>query len=555
MGFKNAIRAGLWLVPLTAVLVVLPFLWRGTSNGHDLTFHVNSWLDVARQWHSGTLYPHWAVVANYGSGEPRFVFYPPVSWTAGALLGLALPWPAVPGALSVIACIGAGVSMYLFAREWMDDRTAVLAAVLYAVNPYQLMVIYERAAFGEMIAAVWLPGILLFALRERGGFVRNSLLLGVCLAAIWLTNLPAAVIASYLLAFVVIVRARQLRKAEPILRAAAAMALGLGLAAFYLVPAAYEQRWVQIGQAVGIGARPQDNFLFARNGDAEHDAVLLRTSIFALLEFIAVVIFAWWAKPLRQRSAAIYNLLLAMVILAIVLMIPLSIPLWNYAPKLMYVQFPWRWLLVLSVVLSIFAAVSFARSRIATLALFLLVPLLIGICYWRFQQKIYPEDRPAALAEAVASGDGYEGTDEYTPTQADNSNFHPFMPRIAIQIASVNDEQRKVAPSSFAHSNSTVWEPEHKRLTIDSQLPTHDTIRLLYYPAWKVTVDGKPFEPTADDTDGRMVLDLPEGHHEIAIDYTRTPDRTWGTILSAVALLAAIAMWIAARFSMPEVRP
>lgn len=543
MRIRSGIREGLWWVPVFAVLAILPFFWRGTSNGHDLPFHVNSWIEVARQWKAGIVYPHWAALANYGSGEPRFVFYPPVSWMAGALLGSILPWAAAPGTLSALVMVAAGISMYLFASEWIERRAAVVAAVLYAVNPYLLVVIYERGAFAEMIAAIWLPGILLFALRERGGFVRNSLLLGLHVTAIWLTNLPAAVIASYLLAALAIGRAVQRRSVEPLLRAAVAVALGLGLASFYLVPAIYEQRWAQIGQAVSQGASPRENFLFARTTDAEHDAVLLRTSILALIEFVAAVFLAWWAKPLRQRSAMLYNVLLGMVILAVFLMMPISILVWRFAPKLMYVQFPWRWLLVLNVALAVLAAVSFTRTRATKLSLVLVVPIVIAVCYWRFQQPIYPEDRPIALAEAIESGTGYEGTDEYTPTQADNSKLEANAPRIAIQIASQNEEQRKVAPSSLVQSTFHEWSAERKRFTIDSQVPTRDTLRLLAYPAWRVQVDGKAYAPEADEETGRMVLDLPAGHHEVAIDYARTPDRTWGFVVSLVALLVALVMW------------
>ena len=48
---------------------------------------------------SGTrasLYPHWVASANYGAGEPRFVFYPPLSWMLGAMLGVMLPWTWTP---------------------------------------------------------------------------------------------------------------------------------------------------------------------------------------------------------------------------------------------------------------------------------------------------------------------------------------------------------------------------------------------------------------------------------------------------------------------------
>src|ERR1700734_2729235 len=82
-----------WSLLLASVgIAVLPLAWRGTSCGHDFDFHLESWMEVVRQWHQGLLYPHWAASANYGAGEPRFVFYPPLSWLLGAALGAALPW-------------------------------------------------------------------------------------------------------------------------------------------------------------------------------------------------------------------------------------------------------------------------------------------------------------------------------------------------------------------------------------------------------------------------------------------------------------------------------
>ena len=49
------------------------------------------------------------------------------------------------------------------------------------------------------------------------------------------------------------------------------LALGLALAAFYVLPAAYEQRWVNIADAVSAGSRPLDNFLFVHTTDVDHD--------------------------------------------------------------------------------------------------------------------------------------------------------------------------------------------------------------------------------------------------------------------------------------------
>ncbi|MGA7376426.1 MAG: 6-pyruvoyl-tetrahydropterin synthase-related protein, partial [Candidatus Sulfotelmatobacter sp.] len=237
-----------------------------------MEFHLYSWLEVLSQWKQGIGYPRWAALAHFGYGEPRFIFYPPASWALGAGLSTVFPWVVVSDIYIWLVLVAAGASMFLLARRWLDRRDATFAAVLYAVNPYHLVIVYWRSAFAELLAACLLPLLLLLLLRAEEGRPRGTISLAMLLAASWLVNAPAAVMIHYSMMLLVLVIAWQRRSARILLTSGMAVILGGALAAFYLFPAVYEQKWVNIAQAVSAGSRPLDNFLFVHTTDADHDA-------------------------------------------------------------------------------------------------------------------------------------------------------------------------------------------------------------------------------------------------------------------------------------------
>lgn len=520
----------LWVAAAALAAEVPFFFFHGTPSGHDVEFHLYSWLEVISQWKQGTVYPRWAALAHFGYGEPRFVFYPPASWTLGAALSAVFPWTLAVDIYIWMVLVVAGASMFLLARRWLGRSDAILAAVLYAVNPYHIVVVYWRSAFAELLASSLVPLLLMLLLRTGENGRRVIVPLALVFASAWLTNAPAAVMIHYSAALIAVVLAWERRSVAVLLICAAAIGLGAGLAAFYLFPAIYEQRWVDIAQAVSAGARPQDNFLFIHTSDAEHDAFNRVISWVAVGEIAITIMAAWgarrWGKGKENR--VVWYALGGWALACAILMLPISGVLWDILPKLQFMQFPWRGMLCMGVPFVLFLVLGVKRWPLRITAYVLLI-CLVAFVWHHYQPPWW--DTAADLREMqdnVASGKGYEGTDEYTPIRADPS--------------AVDREARRVTVEGPARAAIHVlqWQAERKVFTAEMSAADNLVLRLFNYPAWRVEVNGRVAQAGTREGTGQMLVPVEAGQNRVEVIFRRTWDRTAGWWVSFFAALLVI---------------
>ena len=514
----------------SALAVILPFLVLGIPSGHDFEFHLHSWMEVDSQWRQGMLYPHWAGLAHYGYGEARFLFYPPASWLLGAILGAVLPWAAVPGVYVWLALTLSGCSMFLLARPWLDRRDAVFASAFFLANPYYLAEVYWRSAFAELLAGAWLPLLLLYALqlKEKGYRARVGLALVIAGAA--LTNAPASLMVNYSLALLALVLAFQQRSAKVMWGAAVAAGLGAALAAFYIIPAFYEQPWISIAQVFSEGVRPKDNYLFTRIADPVHNRFNLFLSLVALEELIALAIAAiGWRDGRTQRPLLWWTLLIWATTSAWLMLSPSAI-FWEYLPWLRFVQLPWRWLLCLNVVLALLVTFAWKHwvwrgvTTVALLGVLLLTGHRVQPPWWDRATDV------AGLLMQHQSGAGYEGADEYAPAGADPYNIKLDAPRLAF------------SGGGAARLDVEQWGPEKKSFTAEVSQSGQVAVRLFAYPAWKVEVNGRTVNTETLDENGQMLIPIQAGVNRVEIRFVRTRDRTLGEAISLLAV-AGLLLW------------
>jgi hypothetical protein len=623
-GIPSRLRysAGPLIILFSAALAIAPQLIRGNSCGHDFNVHLVSWLDCVNAWRHGIPYPHWTPSPNYGAGEPRFVFYPPLTWMMGAMLGLIFPWGFAPIAMTFLTLAGTGLATRALALEALDDLPATLAGCVSMFSGFALFTGYERTAFPEFAGGVWLPLLLLFALRDRRAphvrgphgqvFVRgvegpriwgrgsdpastsepsrflirrafsgSTAPLAVALAASWLSNLPLAVIATYLLAGVALLAALVKKSWAPILRAAVAAPLGLGLASLYWLPAAVERNWVDIKQATqDPGYNFENNWLFVHNANpilALHDAINHQAS-WIVVSMIAVAVVSaavcWRRETLPiQRSSGWRQWWIPLAAIPVVVLFfsfPISRPLWYLLPEMPFLQYPWRWLEAVEAPMAIlFAAAAWPvarRARIAVLAAcaawFVAATVFAGTYFF---QVCDSEDTVAATLASHSDGAGFEGLSEYAPPGGDISQIATGLPdaclvsdpSIELGKPIVDDfdanpiwnPSQGTCDATYVTTGGGAANPEHRQFRASIPHSGYLVLRLLSYPAWRVRVNGHllsggRFNGLPKRDDGLIVVPVPRGFVNLTADWETTPDVVAGRWVTGLSFFVVIGVWL-----------
>lgn len=562
--------AGPAVILAAAGLAVWPLVQMGPSCGADFSFHFVSWIEAQRSILAGILHPHWANGPNFGAGEPRFVFYPPLTWMAGALLGMVMPWREVSVALVYLLLAATGFATRALARQRLSDGPATLAGCASILLGNMLVDVYTRSDFGELAGGFWIPLLLLFQLRDRRSpgatwrVLEGVAPLALVVSGIWLTNGPLGIMAGYLLMATALVTAGMERSWLPVARAAIGSALGGALAAAYLVPALWERGWANFDAAIGEREYVVENgWLFHAHTDPGwtryNTTVDLHSWLAVILCGVAatMLLVLWRRGMLRARRA--WWIPLALIPLAVLFMqLPISAPLWEALPALRWLQFPWRWLVVMNAPVVVFFAaavwVTPLRGRIPILTACAVLFFLIsggtwGICF----QDCHGAD---ATILSVEQTYGLLGKPEYAPPGVRHALVDPTASAdcevSTLQDAAGRDRtQNGGAPACNGQFARVTNQPEHKIVMGTADRAGFLILRLRSFPAWRVTLNGRGVSAKREENYGLMAVPVSQGPVVVTVDWSTMPDVWAGRWLSLLALAAIVGLWVAERRHTP----
>ena len=515
-----------------AVMPMLIFGYRADS--HDLNAHVSSWMEAAQQFRQLNLIPRWAAEANYGFGEPRFMFYPPLSWMLGGMLGLLLPWRIVPAVFVWLTLITAGLSMWKCARAWLPPFHADIAAVLFALNPYAIITAYIRCAYAELLASAFFPLLVWAALRLHASTRKQFAIVAAILAVIWLTNYPAGVIATYSLVVLLLVVSFLRNSWRIAVSGAASILLALGLDAAVLLPATWETRWIEINAITPNIFLPWHNFIFTRQNTDLMITFNRKISFLAVVLMVAAMFAIRLGRRVREHNLSMWWSLAALAAVSSFMMLPVSKVFWQHLPALRFVQFPWRWLFPLALTVSLLTAAVFTSLHRKWP-----IWLAVGCALFVLDGRIVLTKQPFTtraityLDSAIRSATGYEGLPEYAPVGSHRAEVTKDQPPVAVlgQQSTISTRLRVEE-----------WLPERKLISLDSREPVDLDFKLFAYPTWHATLNKADTNILTNPDTGQIRLHVPAGPNNIAITWRSSWDVTAGVILSLLAFMTLVSL-------------
>jgi hypothetical protein len=462
--------------------------------------------------------------------------YPLSSYIGSFFHAVGLSYVDATKMVFALAFIASVLAMYLWVKTAFGKRAGIIAALLYGFAPYRFVDLYVRGAIGEHVAFIF-PPLILFFLYKLATQRRNLLygvgvsvsMAGFILAhnAISIMFLPIIGLYGVYLFF-----AEAKRSIYFILTTVFFILLGFGLSSFFWIPAFFEGKYTlrDIVTQGEFGDRfvPWTWFFYSPWNYGQGTEFTKSIGI-AWIGVITSCIVAWKTKEKSIRILIITGVM--MFIISLFMMTSLSASIWNYVSLLQKFQFPWRFLSVSIFLSSILGGISIAylverihhpKRAIGDYIVisFCVVAVLSTLHMWKPKgYSIKPESFYSGIYESTTD------TGESSPIWSVR-----FM------------EHRPTAPMEIASGAVTIVQGKRtttvREYTVDAKEPARLVENTLFFPGWKVYIDGIQTGVQYQDPTyrGLITFRVLEGVHTIRIVFEDTKLRRTADLISLISV-------------------
>ena len=330
----------LWigLILLLALPLVWPFFQSGYFTTHDGLWAVVRQGAMHRAVMAGHFPVRWAGSLNHGYGYPLFLFTYPLPYYLGEVFNLAgFGLVNAVKLLFVISVFLSGLAMFWLGKELWGKWGGLLAAGLYLYAPFRLVDLYVRGSLGESLAFVFYPLLFLSVLKiTRGKRIWVSLG-ALLLGGLFLThNVSALFFMPFLLIWGWLLATKTKKQIKPavIKRLVLTLTLGIGLGAFFLIPALGERGNIVLSQMPL--ADVSQHFVSLKqlilpswgyDSPGEPGAFSFQLGWVHLIGLLAALVV--WFKNREKKESRIFIFTSVSLLALVLLVLPVSLLFWR----------------------------------------------------------------------------------------------------------------------------------------------------------------------------------------------------------------------------------
>jgi uncharacterized membrane protein len=525
----------LLIVILSVIPIIIPFFHKGFFPTHD-DVQMQRIFEMSQALKYGSFPPRWASGLLFGHGYPLFSFYSPLTYYLGSLLVFVGANFLVATKIVFIMTFFLGaISMYLLVKEIFGRLPGLVASILFSYAPYKAVDVYVRGNLPEFLSLSLLPLVLwLNWLFLKSKNLIWLPLFSLSLALLTLThNISFVIFAFFLAVFNLVIIMGLKEKKQMFLKTLGGGFLALMISSFFWVPLLIEtklvnlvnQPWPHSYDKYFLTFKQLWSSTWGFNGFLEPQPMSLQIGkTFIVFSVIAVLVGLFRKYNLHKKLWLLFSVFFFFSVFMTTFS---SSFVWKALPFLSFFQFPWRFHILITFSGSIVIASLFfflekiiLRKKWPKVLIWLTILVVAGAMvfenYRFFKPKLYWE--PIAVSESTT------WDDEYLPLW------------VKVKPKDYEGEKVKIIQGEGEVANLS-WGYYQKSFTFLANQESEIEIAHIYYPGWKVFVNGEQKEIDYSNERGLMRINLLGGQNLVEFKFLRTPLRLISEIISLFFLL------------------
>lgn len=545
----------LWLWLIMVVLLTIPtvtsLMRPGTFAMHDdmQAIRVSEMVKCIKDFQIPC---RWVPSMGYAYGYPQFNYYGPFSYyvmSFANLLGVGVFDSVKLG--FILSLLLGNLAMFLLGNRLWGKWGGLASALIYAYAPYRASDLYSRGAMGESWAFVFIPLVILATYNLAKQFtLKKSSILALTFGLLILSHNISTLIFTPPLVVLYLIFLFQYKKLHfskesliHTIKFGLSLVWGGLIAGFFFLPVVLEKQFAHTETMLSGYFDYRAHFVtfsqlftstFWGIGSSvlgPHDDLSFFFGPIMIIFILGALVIAFLKFLKKDRQTFLYvGVFFLLGLFSSFMSHEKSSFIWTLATPLVYLQFPWRFLVLANTFFAVIAGSLFVGQKtkrsvflIATTFIFL---MLINSSFF------VPSKWFSYTLQEKFSGPTWD--------KQMTTSIYDYLPIFATHPPTAPAPNLPQVSNGFADflyfKKGTSWQ----KFTLQNSEDTTLTLSIFDFPGWMVKVDGKKVNIDHQNELGLITIKIPKGEHQVFAKLKDTPVRFLGNLLTIIFLPASI---------------